>query len=184
MKKLLIVASAMILTCAAQASSYCWGLSSYDYQDHSGNPLETGTAFFYLGTVTGSGTGFNTSSATFIAYAGFDADNYAYGYVSEGSLQTSDAITSTAAGQAYSIILLEKSGVTSLDGYEGYYAVVNGESGTPGTIPGVTVTTYANFVNGTASAYTTSQMSAVPEPTSGLLMLLGLAGLALKRKRS
>ncbi len=34
------------------------------------------------------------------------------------------------------------------------------------------------------SALSPSSFSAVPEPTSGMLMLLGLAGLALKRKRA
>lgn len=174
------------MACAAHAASYTWGLSSYDYQDHDGNPLETGTAFLYLGTVTASDTAFDTSAATFIASSGFDANYYAYGKVdSDLQMQTSDAIASTTAGQAYSIILLEKSDVASLDGYEGYYTIVTGES-LRGEIPGATVTYFADFVNGTDSAYTTSQMggSPIPEPTSGLLMLLGMAGLALRRRRA
>ena len=36
----------------------------------------------------------------------------------------------------------------------------------------------------TASAASSATWTAVPEPTSGLLMLLGMAGLALRRKRS
>lgn len=183
MKKLLAFASAIIVASAVHASSYVWGLGSGDYQDHEGNVLETGTAFFYLGTVSASATAFDTSAATFIASSGFDSDYYVYGKIDTSDLQSSDAIASTAAGQAYSIILLEKSGVTSLDGYDGYYTVVNGES-TLGTLPGTTVTYYANFSDFTTSAYTTSNMSAVPEPTSGLFMLIGMAGLALKRKRA
>ena len=38
---------------------------------------------------------------------------------------------------------------------------------------------YGTFAAGTQGGWT-----AVPEPTSGLLMLLGMAGLALKRKRA
>ena len=108
-------------------------------------------------------------------------DFYAFGKPNTEDLQSSELITSTSGGQVYSIILLEKNGVTSLDGYEGYYTIVTGES-TAGVIPGVTTTYYADFTNATASAYTTSQM--VPEPTSGLLMLLGMAGLALRRRRA
>ena len=41
--------------------------------------------------------------------------------------------------------------------------------------------TFGNMATATQNA---SNWAAVPEPTSGLLMLLGLAGLALKRKRA
>ncbi len=185
MRKILTFASAIIITCAAHAANYVWGLGSGDYQDHSGNALETGTAFFYLGTVTASASAFDVSAATYIASAGFDSDLYGYGAMSTDSLQSSEIITSTAAGQAYSIILLENSGVSTIDGYDGYYTIINGSS-VAGVLPGTTPTYYADFSNFTSSAYTTSQMSggAVPEPTSGLLMLLGVAGLALKRKRA
>ena len=43
-----------------------------------------------------------------------------------------------------------------------------------------TGTTTLNF----STAISNAQWSAVPEPTSGLLMLLGMAGLALRRKRA
>ena len=58
---------------------------------------------------------------------------------------------------------------------------------------------YSEVVFGSQNAYSTafkdatagytgagwySQASAVPEPTSGLLMLLGMAGLALRRRRA
>ena len=36
----------------------------------------------------------------------------------------------------------------------------------------------------TAAAASSATWTAVPEPTSGLLMLLGMAGLALRRKRA
>jgi hypothetical protein len=181
MKKIMILASAIAISCAANAAQYVWGLSSYDYQDKSGTPLEDGTAFFFLGTVTASDTAFDLSQATYITYGGFDANNYAYGHVDNSNLLSSDAITSTAAGQAYSIVLVDAN-VTTLEGYEGDYTIVTGTSNA-GVLPGATNTYYADFVNGTSSAYTTSTM-AVPEPTSGLLLLLGMAGLALKRKRA
>ena len=41
-----------------------------------------------------------------------------------------------------------------------------------------------NNIGGTGGATSWAPTSAVPEPTSGLLLLLGMAGLALKRKRA
>ena len=170
------------MACSVNAALYTWGLSSYDYQDNSGAPLESGTAFFYLGTVTASDSAFDFSSATFVTSGGFDMDNYAFGSVSDANLQSSDLVPSTSAGQAYSIVLVDQN-VSSLDNYEGYYTIVSGQSGA-GVLPGATNTYYADFVNTTSPAHTTSQMAAAPEPTSGLLLLLGVAGLALKRKRA
>ncbi|MBQ5531427.1 MAG: PEP-CTERM sorting domain-containing protein [Kiritimatiellae bacterium] len=41
------------------------------------------------------------------------------------------------------------------------------------------------FTNGTTtSASSWANLKVVPEPTSGLLMLLGMAGLALRRRRA
>ena len=42
----------------------------------------------------------------------------------------------------------------------------------------------AQTASQTASNWTAIGGSSVPEPTSGLLLLLGMAGLALKRKRA
>ena len=185
MKKLLILAGTIVVACSLNAAQFAWGLASGDYQDKSGNELLTGTAFLYLGNVTATESAFNFGTSTFVASAGFDDVNYSYGYVdtsSASTLQSSDAVASTAAGQAYSIILVDKSGLASLDGYTGDYTIITGTS-TEETILAATPVKYASFVDGLSSAYTTSTMSAVPEPTSGLLMLLGIAGLALRRRR-
>ena len=192
MKKLMILAAATAMACTVNAASYVWGFGAGDYEDATGNRDATlgvytgGTAFLYLGTVVAGEDAFDLSGATYIASAGFDADMYTYGYQVTDAPLSSDAVTSTAAGQAFSLVLVEGS-VASLDGYEGNYVLYNGTS-TQGDIPGATVTHYAEFWQNSdpivASDWKTMGSGDVPEPTSGLLLLLGVAGLALKRKNA
>ena len=147
MKKLMILAAATAMACTVSAASYVWGFGAGDYEDANGNRDDTlgvyagGTAFLYLGTVTAGESAFDLSGATYITSAGFDADMYTYGYQVTDAPLSSDAVASTAAGQAFSLVLVDGS-VASLDGYEGSYVLYTGTS-TQGDIPGATVTHYA-----------------------------------------
>ena len=185
MKKLLTTVSVVFAACAVNAASFTWGFYSSSIRDSKGNYLEGGTAFLYLGTVSSSSTAFNIGTATLLASIGQTSDDN-FGNFDMSNLSSSDALTSTDAGQAYTLILLEKTGVSTLDGYEGKYILVPGESAR-GTIPGtagVDTQYYADFTNDTAYVAGDWKTMAVPEPTSGLLLLIGVAGLALKRKRA
>ena len=194
MKKLITCASVILAVCAVNAASFVWGFGAGDYEDINGNRDETygvytgGKAYLSLGTVTASKSAFDLSSATLVTSAGFDTDMYTYGYQVTDSPMSSDVVTSKAAGQAYSLILVDATD-KDLASYEGNYVLYNGIS-TQGDIPGATVTHYAEFMQMSSpiAASDWATMSAagptpIPEPTSGLLMLLGMAGLALKRKR-
>ena len=186
MKKLLTLATVALAACAVNAASFTWGFTSDSIQDSSGNYIDGGTAFLYLGTASTSGTTLNIDGLTLIATAGQNAE-YWYGNMDTSALSSSDALPSTTAGQAYTLILVETSGLTTADGYAGNYIAVTGSS-RQDSIPGAGETTYyASFVNDTAftaSSWTSGTIESVPEPTSGLLMLLGMAGLALRRKRA
>lgn len=183
MKKIIIALAIFTVACAVNAAEFVWGNASYDYTDKDGADLTTGTAFLYLGTVTATANAFDFSGATLLASGGFDSTQWAYGNVDTENLSSSADLTSTTAGQAYTFILVDGN-VSSLDNFDGYYTLLTGTS-TEQSIPGATVTKYADFISYTP-VKTSTQMSAaaVPEPTSGLLLLLGVAGLALKRKRA
>lgn len=185
MKKLMIVASAITMACSLQAASFIWGNCSFDYTGPNGEAdYDGGKAFLFLGTVTASATAFDTSSATLITSTLFDDTNWVYGNVDTDNLSESDAVTSTAAGQDFTLIVVDKD-VASLNGFEGNYYLYTGTSGEPGVLPGVTPVYYAQFTDTNPIAnWEAMGGTPIPEPTSGLLLLLGVAGLALKRKRA
>ena len=183
MNKLITIVGCVALSFSLHAGSYNWGFGSGEYYDHNGDPTENAKVFLYLGTVTASDSAFDTSAATFIESSGYDAAWYTYGNGDPDNLSSNDNIDN-AGGQDYTLILVEDGSVASLDGYEGYYAMVTGTS-TQNEIPGATVTYYADLTNWDVITMS-SQMApeSIPEPTSGLLLLLGVAGLALKRKKA
>lgn len=183
MKKLLAFVAVVGTACSLHAASFIWCFGSSDYTDTNGNFMDYGTAFLYLGNVTASSTAFDTSAATQLASSAFDATYYMYGNMDTEALSSSDALTTTDAGQAYTLILVDKA-VASLDGYEGNYYLSTGTSERE-SVPGATVSYFAKFENyDSIGASDWQTMGAVPEPTSGLLILLGMAGLALRRRRA
>ena len=71
---------------------------------------------------------------------------------------------------------------TTVDGQD--YYIANKASTTLASAANVTVSAMGTNVGGTGGAAITSWTAAVPEPTSGLLMLVGLGALALRRRRA
>ena len=182
MKKLMIVSAIVCAATLSQAASFEWAADGANGLDWAGAYIgETAevTAYLYLGEVAASDSAFDLSKATLLASGGQGADYY---FGSAGAKVPSEALESDAAGQAYSIILAETAG-GALANYEGNYAILSGSS-IHKVNPMDDTDTWASFNNTTVlSQGDWKTMSAVPEPTSGLLLLLGVAGLALRRRR-
>ena len=180
MKKLVTILSSVALACSLHAASAVWGFTSGDIMDSTGNYIDGGTVFLFLGTVTASATAFNTSGATQLAT---DGQNAAYGYGETDSPVALAGLASDAAGQAYTLILLEKTGA-SLSGYEGNFILVNGTSDlATDPMSGETWAIMTDDTAFTAGDWVKMPSGDIPEPTSGLLLLVGGAMLALRRKR-
>lgn len=182
MKKIMMLASAIILASAVNAANFTWGFQSPDTTDINGvymGESVPGYAYLFLGTVTATDTAFDMSGATLLASGGQN-DDYSYGALSAQA--SNSALTSTMAGQAYTLLLFEDQ-VADFSKFEGNYLIATGNSA-EGTDP-MTGATWAQFIDAkTYGAGDWSTMAAVPEPTSGLLLLLGMAGLALRRKQA
>ena len=188
MKKLMVAFAAVAMAAAANAGAFAWGFSSGLDEGSAGGYLEQATGMLFLGTVgqtdNGDGTySLNFASATFITAGGFD-DSFMIGSPNFNP-DITDARISDEISQKYSLVLFEADGVTDYTNYEGKYFLVSKDSvitADPDTSTPYAQMVYSNVV--AQSDWKTAAPGTVPEPTSGLLLLLGVAGLALKRKRA
>ena len=197
MKKLMFTD---LVACAAafsaSAAEFIWGFSSDSCMKPDGSDyLDSGTAMLYLGTVTyADGTGFDTIGATLLTTAGQDATYYTFGHFSESGMPSDGSVAGTG-GQAYTLILVDQSSIASIDGYTGSYYMSTGTSGTGYYLSGTDRIDYAIMQDATAIPGTgwstaaaptppTPPTPGVPEPTSGLLLVVGGAMLALRRHRA
>ena len=184
MKKLMIALATVAMAVAANAAAVTWGSGTIALP--SGTQAGKGEVNAYLFNVTESI--YNTYAA-YTDAAKLSNDIYdAY----KGSLASADGTkASTAKGVAkltdggdygvgtyYAIVLY-----TATEGGKDYFMGNFASQAVESTMD-VEITGLANTLGGAGSTATSWQTAAVPEPTSGLLMLLGLAGLALKRKRA
>ena len=196
MKKLMIAAAIVCAAAFVQAANVNWGNGSYSIDNPTGTePIDVAlsapmfkdaTMFLYLGTVGyEAGKGFTgLDEATMLLSAGFDAETeYTYGNVSTYGSAAVD--TSVGASQAYSLILVDSTSYADLSQVKDgdHFVLRTGTSSTDydGSIEArfATMVDYDPITGSDWTAY-----SSVPEPTSGLLLLLGVAGLALKRRRA
>lgn len=175
MKKLVAFAAVALCAVLANASTVTWGAASASAVDSS--KIATGTMYLAYASGTVDFTAFDNqtafSSATLTA-AGFTKIIDTFSYSSTTYSKKNNAITPTATGlsgsvSAYAILIEEGEGAD----YLAY-------SSSPVSFS-VAAAVGMNQ-NKTVSAFTYVQT--VPEPTSGLLMLLGMAGLALRRRRA
>ena len=179
MKKVLFFAVAMAFAAAAQAASVGWSLAGAN--NYVGDK--------YMFFVVGQNGADSIATISALLDAGTDVGGYAFG-------------SGNVAANGFANVVAASSGKSLGEGtYESFmvifdsadpaagsskYALVSGNgnqtkyiSPTAGTV---------SFAAGNQSAYLNDASNwkayGVPEPTSGLLMLVGLAGLALRRRRA
>ena len=195
----MIAFAAMAVAVSAQAVSYTWGvMDQADWWESKSGALYSGAGklFLFTGAITETAVdgGYQLSfeSATLINSATADPGNV-YGNVTwDFDHQIADArITQPSAdksvgSQPFQLLFVESttaSTIEDLEAYVGDYAIVGGSS-SRGYDRDKDVE-YAKLVyNDSIYQGDWKVAAAIPEPTSGLLLLLGVAGLALRRRRA
>ena len=191
MKKLLLMVAAVAVAASLHAASASWQVTNI-YKVGSTSTSTTAdrvaadTYYGYLITITESVTVAKVTDE--LSKAGSTAGIVSY---LEG-IKTASSAT-TAAGKIQKDVTLSLA-----DGsYNMFTVILDSTNGDPSTATNyligdtvaTTVTSVGNSMIGTFNARTMTQTASnwtaasVPEPTSGLLVLLGVAGLALRRKK-
>ena len=197
MKKLLTIAiTAIGLSMSASAAEVSWAMYGQEYADWDGTAVGANsgiTAIIYTFASESAGisygaSGFAMNGASKLDTRSWDDDLGGWGSALDDPAFTTDKV-GTNGNQYFQIVLVEGSNtdLSSLaSGTHFYLGTASGVNGDPDPTPGSTGYVGYTFLDDatTLSADSWSKTAAVPEPTSGLLLLLGMAGLALKRKRA
>ena len=166
MKKIMLALAVAVLAVAANAASFKW--TAANVYDSTGTAKYNGTAEIYAYTTDASAA--VKVAEAFVVGGVFksDAVGTATGYTAEWT----DAVVDTT----YNFYMVLEDGGKVFDSSD--IKVVAGKA----SAVGATSVGFGNMATQTQNAanWTTA---AVPEPTSGLLLLLGVAGLALRRKQ-
>ena len=159
MKKLLILAAILVAGVAANAASFKW--SAANIYASNGTDKFSGTATLYAYAAT------ETVADAIVAFSA---------PVTSGAISTTAGAFSNDAligGTAYNFFF------TIEDGGKTFTSTTK-----ENVLAQATSAVNIAFGNMQSATQNASNWAAVPEPTSGLLLLLGMAGLALKRKRA
>ena len=191
MKKLLIVAAIGLAAFCSQASMVYWSFASSAANNATKDPPWT-----YFDTAQD----LNGVTAYLLTASDWDSSDVAGSLAkkqasAESSTWSKHSYDTTKQQAAFQTGKLQATGLSLATGTGDFYIIVSdgNQYWASSKIEGVSIladgdttptytTAAVSLTN--ATALTPASFTAVPEPTSGLLMLLGVAGLALRRRRA
>ena len=192
MKKLMIAMAVAMAAALTQAATVSWSVNGL--LDGNGNEMTSGAGYVFCT----KGDKATTVDAVTAALAGKSAAEVK-SYLQSNSLTAlKGTIDSSKPGYiGVSGVDIAESGVPAgTTGVKIFAVIVDDDSFGDNThyivstassnvkTPAATTSNNAGFSISNSASLNPSNWTAAPEPTSGLLLLLGIAGLALKRKRA
>ena len=186
MKKIIMILAVIAMTGVTQAAAFDWKTSAgqYVYQAGTSTKLGGATAYLFDASVVSQ-----TALLTGLFAEGEDKKSITdFTALSSATLTSGGAISSTSFD----------GGVVG-ETLNAYFAIVNGDNvfisttaSAEGPATGSATLQFKSLNTASKAAATefsgtvngAGWYAAVPEPTSGLLMLVGLAGRALRRRRA
>ena len=184
MRKLIIGLAAVALAGSLHAATAAWGMSNDGAKTYANASIYMVLSSNYDAAISALNAGGSNVATTM---AGYTINDTADKHLS-GKGAGSGYYDNAQSGESYYWIVVMSNGGAVADGQQYYstsaitYSTMN-DAGAIAT--GSNVPTNFSLVDTSKNLFTgTSGTVGAPEPTSGLLLLLGVAGLALKRKRA
>ena len=181
MKKMMIMAAALMIGLSLKAAVASW---SAPYVSYAGMPETDETVYSYTWAVI------EATSADAFAGVSFANGTLTGGTsiaTGTGSVALGDGLagnlSNATAGNYYALVIWN--GAKELWGIsDATLATANPTDASGNTLMAMAFTNSSDPWGLGESAMVANQAAAIPEPTSGLLLLLGMAGLALRRKQA
>ena len=188
MKKLMCLFGVIAASCAVHGASLSWAVSQVQNSDGTSGAAAGYRAYMFVTAATGNtlsfveGASLTTADAVqaSILNGTFDASIAYHDGLSNsgGGYTTATGVSSDFnAGDSITafVVIFDAADYASANNY-----IITAEKSTSWTsATGIKMLAYGSQANATWMP-----ISNIPEPTSGLLMLVGLAGLALRRRRA
>lgn len=190
MKKIVIALAAVAMAVASQAATFKWTTSATAYGIDAASVVDNGS--YTAGTTQMKNKGtwsfilalYDASTGALVGQSA--STGIKFGTTNAKVNTQSIAVADAAANTTYNYVLTitgTQNDLTArgVDGAYDYTAATL-ETSLSGSITTATMG-QTEFASSLPTSWTVSGIVPVPEPTSGLMLLLGMAGLALRRKQ-